>query len=136
MHRIHVSVIALVAAAAVACSGGMADSPVAPTPAPIATTPAPAPPPSLSTSCLPAAPTNLQVTVDETRRTFTWNASANAVDYYIMIGTESGSSDLLFTNTSHTTFAWNGSSRGSYFARVHAHNACGSSANSNEVRFN
>jgi predicted phage tail protein len=84
---------------------------------------------------MPGAPTNLQVSVVGTNRTFTWNAVANVTDYFIQIGTESGRSDVLFTNTSQTTYSWNGTALGNYVARVHAKNACGTSGNSNEVAF-
>jgi hypothetical protein len=64
---------------------------------------------------------------------FTWNASAGAADYFIQIGEASGSSNLIYTNTSQTTYSWTGASPGTYYARVHARNSCGSSAPSNEI---
>jgi hypothetical protein len=120
----------------VGCGG---DSPVAPTSPTAATSttstpPNPSSPPSVA--CLPGAPGNLQVVVVSGNRTFTWNAVANATSYFILIGTESGRSDVLDTNTTQPTYQWNGASRGTYFARVYAKNSCGSSANSNEVAFN
>ena len=70
-------------------------------------------------------------------RIFTWNASANAADYFVGIGTSSGNADIIYTNTTQTTYTWTGQSVTSYFyyARVYARNSCGSSAWSNEVVF-
>lgn len=136
MHRMRTTLAILATVFSVACSGG--DSPVAPT-APTATTTTTTtstPPAAQATSCLPGAPGNLQVVVVNNNRTFSWNGVANAVDYFVLIGTEPGRSDLLNTNTSQTTYQWNGTSRGSYFARVYARNSCGSGANSNEIAFN
>jgi hypothetical protein len=69
-------------------------------------------------------------------RVFTWNASANAADYEIQIGGTSGGSNLVYTNTTQTTYSWTGAGPGTYYARVNARNSCGSSAPSNEVVFN
>ena len=41
----------------------------------------------------------------------------------------------MFTNTTITTFQWNGVSPGTYYARVDARNACGTSPSSNIVAF-
>jgi hypothetical protein len=119
----------------VGCGGDSLVAPTSPTAATTTTTPPnpSSPPPA---SCLPGTPSNLQVVVVSGNRTFTWNAVANATSYFILIGTESGRSDVLETNTTQTTYQWNGASRGTYFARVYARNTCGSSPNSNEVAFN
>jgi hypothetical protein len=127
--------VMLAAAFTFACSGDdVPASPTAPTPPPVASPPPTSPPPS--TSCAPGTPSNLKVSVFTTQRTFTWNASTNAVDYFIQIGTASGTSDLIYTNTTQTTYSWNGYSPGTYYARVHARNSCGSSNPSNEIVFN
>lgn len=74
---------------------------------------------------------------NESTRVFNWNASANAADYFIGIGTSSGNSDLIYTNTTLTTYTWTGQggTTPTYYARVYARNSCGSSAWSNEISF-
>lgn len=135
MNRAVLPLLVLLAAVAAGCGGDdVAAPPTAPTPAPPVATPPPSPPPS--SSCAPSAPGNLRVDIFNSTRTFTWNASPNAVDYFIQIGTHSGTSDLVNTNTSQTTYAWTGAGPSTYYARVHARNSCGSSGNSNEVVFN
>ena len=50
-------------------------------------------------SCVPAAPGDLRVTVTDGTRAFTWNAVSGAQDYFIQVGSASGQSNLLNTNT-------------------------------------
>ena len=87
-------------------------------------------------SCVPAAPGNLRVTVTDSMRVFTWNAVSNVQDYFIQIGSSSGMSNLIDTNTTQTTYTWTGANAGTYYARVYARNSCGSGPNSNEISFN
>jgi hypothetical protein len=89
-----------------------------------------------TTSCLPAAPGNLRVSVNGSTRVFTWDAVANVQDYFIQIGSASGGSDLINTNTSQTTYTWTGAGPGSYWARVYGRNSCGSGPNSTQLSFN
>ncbi len=113
--------------------GTVPTAPTAPTPPP-ATAP-PAPP---STSCRPAAATNLISTLAGSTRTLTWTAVANATDYDIQIGTASGASDLVRDNTTHTNYQWTGGgsgTSGTFYARVHSHNSCGSGPPSVELVF-
>ena len=113
--------------------GTVPTAPTAPTPPP-ATAP-PAPP---STSCRPAAATNLISTLAGSTRTLTWTAVANATDYDIQIGTASGASDLVRDNTTHTNYQWTGGgsgTNGTFYARVHSHNSCGSGPPSVELVF-
>jgi hypothetical protein len=131
--RSGLSFIVLIAMLATACAGGdeagaIPTGPSSPTPP--ASAPPTAPP---STSLAPSAPTGLTVAVTGSSRVFTWNASAGAVDYFIQIGEASGSSNLIYTNTSQTTYSWTGAGPGTYYARVHARNGNGSSAPSNEI---
>jgi hypothetical protein len=126
----------LVALLVTACAGGddVGTGPTSPSsPTPPASAP-PAPPPS--SSCAPSAPTGLTVSISGSTRLFTWNASPTAVDYFIQIGDTSGSSNLIYTNTSQTTYSWTGAGPGTYYARVHARNSCGSSSPSNQIVFN
>ena len=89
-----------------------------------------------TTSCRPAAPTNLRVSVNGSMRVFTWDPVANILDYTIQVGSQSGGSDQINTNTTQPTFNWNGQGPGTYYARVSARNSCGSGANSAEIVFN
>ena len=87
-------------------------------------------------SCVPAAPGDLRVTVTDGTRAFTWNAVSGAQDYFIQVGSASGQSNLLNTNTTQTTYSWTGGGAGPFYARVYARNSCGSGANSTEISFN
>ena len=121
-----------------ACASGENPSPAptAPTPTPPAATPAPAPTPPPSNSCLPGPATNLSATLTgSSTRTLTWTAGANATDYDIQIGTDSGRSDLVRDNTTHTNYSWTGGGTGTFYARVHSHNSCGSGPASAELVF-
>ena len=136
MNRAALSFVILAAMLATGCGSNDSanQSPTAPTTTTSTTTTTPPP----STSCAPPAPTNLAVTwPGGSTRVFTWNASANAADYFIGIGSSSGNADLIYTNTTQTTYTWTGQSVGSlfYYARVYARNSCGSSSWSNEVVF-
>ena len=117
------------------CSGseGGASTPTAPTSTPTAPSTPSAP---TSQSCLPAAPDNLRVTTMDSQRTFTWSSVANAQDYFIQIARTGSEDYLVNTNTSQTTYNWNGAGAGSYWARVYARNSCGSGPNSNPLTFN
>jgi len=135
VNRAGLSIIVLVAALTAACGandGG--GSPTAPTPPP-SSTPPPSPSPT-NPSCAPGAATNLRVSVVDSTRTLTWTAGSNATDYTVQIGTASGSSNMIYTNTTLTTYTWTGANPGTYYARVHSRNSCGQGAPSNEVVFN
>lgn len=136
MNRIALSSLIAAAMLAVACGSNdsAGQSPTAPTTTtPPATTPAPP-----STSCAPPIPSGFTLTqTGSSTRVFTWNASANAVDYFIGIGSQSGAADLIYTNTTQTTFTWTGQSvtNAFYYARVYARNSCGSSNWTTELTF-
>ena len=132
MNRIGLPCVILAAVLAVACGNDKSTSPSPTSPTP--STPAQPNPSPTNPSCLPGVPANLAVTYPNTStRVFTWNASSNAVDYFIGIGLSSGNSDLIYTNTSQPTYTWTGQGPGTYYARVYARNTCGSSANSTEI---
>jgi len=136
--RVGLGSIVLLALFAGACASGENPSPgpTAPTPPPPPSTPAPNPPPS--NSCLPGAATNLSSTQDGSTRTLTWSAVANATDYDIQIGSVSGGSDFVRDNTTHTNYTWTGGgsgTTGTFYARVHSHNSCGSGPPSAELVF-
>jgi hypothetical protein len=112
-------------------------APTSPTPTPPpATTPPPTPPPS--NSCLPGAATNLSSSLSGSTRTLTWTAGANATDYDIQIGYTPGGSEFVRDNTTHTNYTWTGGgsgTNGTFYARVHSHNSCGSGPSSAELVF-
>lgn len=120
--------LALVVAGGIACGGegdgggGDNASPTSPTPT--------------SSGCSrPAAPSNFQAAVTGNNAAFSWSAVSGAIDYDIRVGTGPGSSNVLSTNTTQTTYNWNGINSGTYYARVEARNSCGSGQSSNEVSF-
>jgi len=122
-----------------ACGSGENSSPAptAPTPTPPPSTPPPTTPPP-SNSCLPSAATNLSVTQNLSTRVLTWTAGAKATDYDVQIGSTSGSSDIVRENTTHTDYTWTGGgsgTTGTFYARVHSHNSCGSGPASAELVF-
>jgi hypothetical protein len=126
----------LLALLAGACASGENPSPAptAPTPTPTPSTPTPPP----SNSCLPSAATNLSVTQNLNTRVLTWTAGARATDYDIQIGSTSGGSDLVRENTTQTNYTWTGGgsgNTGTFYARVHSHNSCGSGPASAEYVF-
>ena len=131
--------LATLAMLAGACASGENSSPAptAPTPTPPPSTPPPSNPPP-SNSCLPSAATNLSVTQNLSTRVLAWTAGAKATDYDIQIGTTSGSSDIVRENTTHTDYTWTGGgsgTTGTFYARVHSHNSCGSGPASAELVF-
>ncbi len=122
-----------------ACASGENSSPAptAPTPTPPPSAPPPTTPPP-SNSCLPSAATNLSVTQNLSTRVLTWTAGAKATDYDIQIGSTSGGSDIVRENTTHTDYTWTGGgsgTTGTFYARVHSHNSCGSGPASAEFVF-
>lgn len=137
MTRFSCAAAALVAALSMGCSGseGGAATPTAPTATP--STPSTGGGSSPTTqSCLPAAPGNFRVTVNDSVRVLTWNSVGNAQDYFIQIARTGNDEFLVNTNTSQTMYTWTGQSPGNYWARVYARNSCGSGPNSESVSFN
>ena len=135
MTRTSCAAALLVAALGTGCSsseGGGASTPTAPTTS-TPSTPGASP---TNQSCTPAAPGNLRVAVNGSERTFTWDRVNNVQDYFIQIGQAGSNTFLIDTNTTQTTYNWNGASAGNYWARVYARNSCGSGPNSTQITFN
>jgi hypothetical protein len=129
----------LLAVLAGACASGedATPAPTAPTPTPPPSAP-PAPNPPPSNSCLPGAASNLSATQSGSTRVLTWTAGANATDYDVQIGFTTGGSELVRDNTTHTNYTWTGGgsgTTGTFYARVHSHNSCGSGPPSAELVF-
>lgn len=126
------AMFAALVAAGCGGDGSSGTTPTGPSTPPVVSNP----PSGTNPSCTPGAPGNLQATVSGSTRTFNWSAVANAVDYFILVGTETGRSDLVNTNTTQTSYVWTGASPGRYYARVYARNSCGSGPNSAEIVVN
>lgn len=134
MTRASLCVAAFAAVVAVACSGAGGvgpTSPSAPSSSGGSSTPSPQP------SCtMPNAPTGLTVTsVLGTNASFAWNAVSGATEYIVLVGSTSGNSDELSTNTTQTTYGYGGIRPGTHYVRVQAKNACGQSGSSNQTEF-
>jgi hypothetical protein len=84
---------------------------------------------------VPGTPGSVEIGVREGRPVLAWGAVEDATDYIVTVGTAPGLSDAIFTNTPGTSYPLGGLGRGRYFARVHAHNWCGTSDPSSEVAF-
>lgn len=94
--------------------------------------------PSITGADAPGAPSNLAFTVSGTTVILTWRApgAGGAVASFVLeAGTSAGLSNIASFNTGSTatTFTATGVPNGSYFVRVRARNADGTSGPSNEV---
>ena len=110
MTRVSVWVAALAAAVAAGCSGGEgcghADGCRARPPA------AAAPRPPQASCTVPGAPADLHVdSVPARTVSLAWSASSGATEYLVLVGSTSGNSDELFTNTSQTVLQRPGASK-------------------------
>jgi hypothetical protein len=137
--RLRLLSIVMLALLAGACASGEdpTPSPTAPTPTPPPATTPPPPPPS--NSCLPGAASNLSSSLNNSTRTITWTAGANATSYDLQIGITSGGSEVVReSGIGSTHYAWTGggsSTSNTFYARVHSHNSCGSGPSSAELVF-
>lgn len=117
--RLCVSLLVALALGAAAC--GDNDEPTGPT--------------APSGCTLPSSPANFAVALAGSSAVFSWSAVSGANDYVIRIGSTPGSGNMVSTNTTQTTFTWNGTGRGTYYATVEARNACGGGPVSNTLTF-
>jgi hypothetical protein len=132
MRRVGVLTIVLAAAITGAC-GGTEDpgsSPTAPSSTPSTpSTPPPAPP---QASCVPA---NLRVvSIQGTVVTLRWDSVSGATEYVVLVGSTSGSSDQLSTNTTNNDYTWT-AKKGPQYARVQAKCNGSFGGSSNEVGY-
>jgi hypothetical protein len=85
---------------------------------------------------MPNAPANLKVdAVVGTTVSLSWSAVSGATEYVVLVGSTSGNSNELSTNTSQTSYSYGGVKPGVHYARVQAKNACGQSGSSNQVEY-
>ena len=130
MTRASAWVVALAAVVAAGCSGSEIAAPTGPS----ATTNTAVSPQSNCT--MPSPPTGLRVAlVVGSTVSLEWSASSGATEYLVLVGSTSGNSDELFTNTTQTSYTYGGARVGAHYARVQAKNSCGTSGSSNQVDF-
>jgi hypothetical protein len=92
-------------------------------------------PTSPSSCAVPSVPSGLSVSVTAGAVSLTWSPVSEASDYVVLIGNTPSSADVLLTNTTDSTQTLESMEPGSHFARVHAHNWCGTSESSDPVEF-
>ncbi len=121
--------IAVTAAACVAgCANGSTGL-TGPSPLAVATS-------SVPSSCaVPGTPENLSADVIGTTVSLSWGVVADASDYVVLVGWTPTSSETVFTSASETHHSIDALPQGTHFARVHAHNWCGTSAPSEPITF-
>jgi len=132
MNRLSVWSAAVVAVCVAGCADGrgVLSSPTGPS-GPLAVTT-----PTVPSSCaVPAAPGNLSATVTGAVVSLTWSRVNDAADYVVLVGNTPSGSDILLTNTTVTSHTLESVEPGTHFARVHAHNWCGTSESSEAVAF-
>jgi hypothetical protein len=122
----------LIAVVAVACVAGCANGssgPTSPSPVAVAT-------PSVPSSCaVPDVPRHLAADVTGTSVTLSWSAVSDAVDYVVLVGWTPMSAETLLTNTAEAYHSIDDVPAGRHFARVHAHNWCGTGEASEPIAF-
>jgi hypothetical protein len=121
-----------IAVAGAACVAGCANGSTgltSPSPLAVAT-------PSVPSSCaVPGAPDNLSADMTGNTVNLSWSAVGDASDYVVLVGWTPASSETALTNTSETHHSIDDLPRGTHFARVHAHNWCGTSESSEPISF-
>lgn len=133
MRRVSLGIAALAAVVAAGCSGS--EGGATPT-APSTSTSSGGTAPPQASCTMPAAPTGLKVDyVQGSTVSFSWSAVSGATQYLVLIGTTSGNSEDLSTNTSQANYVTGGIKVGHHYARVQSKNACGTSGSSNQVDF-
>ena len=81
----------------------------------------------------PFTPAGLTHTVNGSSVQLSWQAAAGATSYILEAGSASGSSNLLASDIGNVTTLGATAAPGTYYVRIRARNACGSSPPSNEV---
>jgi hypothetical protein len=121
-----------IAIAAAACIAGCANGSTGLTsPSPLAVTT-----PTVPSSCaIPGPPGNLSAEVAGSTVSLAWSSVDDASDYVVLVGWTPMSSETLITNTSASHHSIDGLPSGTHYARVHAHNWCGTSDASDPITF-
>jgi hypothetical protein len=92
-------------------------------------------PPIPSSCAVPGVPDNLSAEVIGASVSLSWSAVSDATDYVVLVGGTPVSSETVLTNTSEAYHWIESIPMGTHFARVHAHNWCGTSEASQAVAF-
>lgn len=115
---------AVIIVATLVCAAGCADGGgqlISPSPVAVVTS-------SVPSSCaVPGVPDNLSAEVTGASVILSWSAVGDATDYVVLVGRTPYSSETVLTNTSETYYRIESMAAGSEYARVHAHNWCGTS---------
>ena len=119
------------AAAAMAVVSGCANGGNLTSPSPLAV----AAPTVPSTCALPGAPADLTADVSGSTVTLSWSQVGDAADYVVLVGRTPATSDTVLTNTAGTSHAIGPVAAGTHFARIHAHNWCGTGDSSEVISF-
>jgi len=122
----------LIAAAAAVCVTGCANGTSGLTsPSPLAVAG-----PSVPSSCaVPGAPDSLSADVTGTTVSLSWSSVGDASDYVVLVGWTPASSETVLTNTLEAHHSIGDLPVGTHYARVHAHNWCGTSEPSDPISF-
>src|SRR5262245_51584442 len=121
--------IAIAAAACVAnCANGSSELT---SPSPLAVTT-----PSVPSSCaIPGAPGHLSADVEGNSVNLAWASVNDASDYVVLVGWTPMSAESVLTNTSESHHSVDALPTGTHYARVRAHNWCGTSDASEPITF-
>ena len=121
-----------IAVGAAACVTGCANGSTGLTsPAPLAV----ASPAAPSSCAVPGAPHNLSVDVTGNTVNLSWSTVRDATDYVVLVGWTPATAETVMTNTSDASHSLVDLPLGKHYARVHAHNWCGTSDASETVIF-
>jgi len=118
-------------AAAALVASGCADGGSATSPSPLAVATASVP----STCTVPGAPHDLSADVSGSAVTLSWSPVGDAVDYVVLVGRTPATSDTVLTNTRDTSHTIAPIAAGTHYARIHAHNWCGTGEPSGPISF-
>jgi hypothetical protein len=121
-----------IAVAAAACLAGCANGGTALTsPSPLAVAA-----PSVPSSCaVPGVPDHLAAQVTGHSVSLSWSAVSQASDYVVLVGWTPASFETVLTNTAEALHTIDDLPAGMHYARVHAHNWCGTSDSSSAISF-
>jgi len=132
MNRVGVLSIVFAAAVTGACGSSDGASPAPTGPSSTTTTTSSQPQPAPQQACVPS---NLRVaSIQGSVVTLEWNGVSGATEYLVLVGSTSGSSDQLSTNTTNTSYTWTAKS-GRQYARVQAKCNGQFGSSSNEVEY-
>jgi hypothetical protein len=84
---------------------------------------------------VPNAPANLSAEVSGASVSLSWSTVGEATDYVVAVGWSAASAETLLTNTPESHHWIESLTPGTHYARVHAHNWCGTSAPSDPITF-